>query len=62
MIRRLWHWLRMWPERRRCFHHYIPRVGDEMPRPVESWIRSHLIDLGRRKIWWCSHCEKVWIR
>ena len=39
--------------RRRCFHH-DHHTGT-------SWIRENLIDLGRRKQFWCDHCDKIWI-
>jgi len=46
--------IRRWLNRRRCFHH-DNHTG-------ESWIgRGVLIDLGRRKLYRCSHCERTWI-
>jgi hypothetical protein len=42
-----------WRQRRACFHH-DHRTG-------ESWIKSHLVDLGRRKLFRCTSCAKVWI-
>jgi hypothetical protein len=27
----------------------------------ESWIESHLIDTGMRKMFRCTRCQKVWI-
>ncbi len=51
---RLW---RAWRDRRRtrknCFHH--DRVTGT------SWISSQLIDLGSRKLFWCTTCERTWI-
>lgn len=45
---------RRWRRRRDCFHH-DNRTGN-------SWIgRGVLIDLGRRKLYRCDHCDKVWI-
>lgn len=45
--------MRRWLKRRRCFHH-DHHTG-------QSWIRSELIDLGRRKLYHCTECGKVWI-
>lgn len=45
-------WWRRWLIRRRCFHH------DH--RAEVSWIQSRLIDLGRRKMFWCTRCERTW--
>lgn len=42
-----------WRKRRRCFHHNW--------RTEDSWIKSRLIDLGMRKMFWCGHCGKTWI-
>jgi hypothetical protein len=43
-----------WGERKRqCFHH-DPATG-------KSMVSSHLEDLGRRKVFECSGCRKVWI-
>lgn len=25
-----------------------------------SWIESRLIDLGRRKMFWCTRCGRTW--
>lgn len=44
---------RRWLERRDCFHH------DH--RSGVSWIDSELIDLGRRKRFWCVKCGRVWL-
>jgi hypothetical protein len=45
-----------WWVSRKCMHHDW-RTG-------ETWIKSQLIDLGRRKMFWCSEksggCGKVW--
>lgn len=52
-------WLRRWRERRSCFHHDI--AGNPAnSRPAESWIEQRLIDLGRRKMFWCTHCDRTW--
>jgi hypothetical protein len=40
-------------QRRRCFHH------DH--RSGESWIKEQLVDVGRRKMWWCDRCGKTWL-
>lgn len=39
--------------RRRCFHH-DPYTGT-------SWLESRLIDVGMRKMFWCTACDKTWI-
>jgi hypothetical protein len=57
-----------WRERRRkrkyCFHHDIGG-NPANTRPVVSWIKQELIDLGRRKMLWCDEaqggCGKTWI-
>lgn len=47
-------WLRAWREQRRCFHH-DNRTG-------ESYVgRGMLVDLGRRKVYECSACGRVWV-
>lgn len=46
------HPIATWRARRRCFHH-----DQQLGR---SWITSELIDLGRRKIWTCTHCGRMW--
>jgi len=38
--------------RRECFHH-DPDTG-------ESFVGQALIDLGRRKHWWCRRCGRDW--
>lgn len=43
---------RRWQEQRQCFHH------DRWTGV--SWIADELIDLGRRKRFWCVMCEKQW--
>jgi hypothetical protein len=43
-----------WRARRACFHH-DRSTG-------ESWLFCQLIDLGRRKEFWCTKCGKMWIR
>lgn len=46
--------IRAWRERRNCFHHN--------PTNGASWVtRGQLIDLGRRKLYKCVECRKVWI-
>ena len=45
-------WLARWRLQRSCFHH-DHNTG-------ESWIESRLIDLGRRKMFWCVRCERTW--
>jgi len=46
-------WLETRRKRRACFHH-DHHTG-------QSWIRSHLIDLGRAKLYWCQRCGQSWI-
>jgi hypothetical protein len=57
---RLWYWHR---RRARCFHH--EHGGNPAnTRPAHSWIQQQLIDLGRRKMFWCDEaqggCGKTW--
>lgn len=42
-----------WRKRRQCFHH------DHIMGT--SWVTGHLIDLGRNKLWRCSHCGRIWL-
>lgn len=53
-------WLARLGVRRDCFHHErnISLSGEET---ATSWIRSELVDLGRRKIFWCTVCKRKWI-
>lgn len=46
-------WFKAWRRKADCFHHNH-RTG-------ESWIANRLIDLGRRKMFWCIKCNKTWI-
>lgn len=48
-------------DQRKCFHHahYRPTHGREAGH--ESWLRSEMIDLGRHKLFWCTHCQQQWI-
>lgn len=50
-------WWRRWRAAAACFHHdhHPPDTG------AVSWIKSQLIDMGSRKMFWCTHCEKMWI-
>lgn len=41
-----------WRKRRNCFHH------DH--RSGVSWIESRLIDMGSRKMFWCTDCGRTW--
>lgn len=42
-----------WTRRYRdCFHHD--------PKSGQSWIYDRLIDLGRRKMFTCTHCYQRW--
>lgn len=45
-------WWQRWRAQRECFHH-------DHARGI-SWIRSELIDLGRRKLFWCAVCDRRW--
>lgn len=42
-----------WRKRRWCFHH-DHTTGT-------SWIKSQLLDVGRRKAFWCEDCGKTWV-
>lgn len=47
---------RRWRAAANCFHH------DRTDPDISStWIKSQLIDMGSRKMYWCTHCEKTWI-
>lgn len=54
-----------WRKQRKCFHHDInakDRVKNGGYYGIEtSYIRSELIDTGKRKRFWCNRCERVWI-
>jgi hypothetical protein len=51
--------LRDWRTRRRCFHH--DRGGNPAnSRPAFSWIGEQLIEMGTRKMFWCTECGKTW--
>lgn len=41
-----------WRKRYRCLHH-DPGTGT-------SWIMGMLIDMGMRKMLWCTRCQKTW--
>jgi len=45
--------LTRWRLRRMCWHH------DR--RNSESWIAEQLIDVGMRKMFWCTECGRMWI-
>jgi hypothetical protein len=49
-----------WRKRRNCLHHE-PGGNPANTRRAWSWIEQQLIDTGRRKMLWCTHCEKTWI-
>lgn len=36
------------------------RFQKECPHPYPA-VRNHLIDLGRRKRYWCTRCGKRWL-
>jgi hypothetical protein len=46
-------WWRRRRAQRSCFHH--DRASGT------SWVAGELIDLGRRKMFSCGSCGKVWI-
>jgi hypothetical protein len=46
--------------RKVCFHH-DPGGNPANSRPAESFIHQELIDMGRRKLYSCNECGKVWI-
>lgn len=41
-----------WRRRRECFHH------DRLTG--QSWIESELIEMGARKMFWCTECGRTW--
>lgn len=57
-------WIKRWwsfrQARKTCFHHDIGG-NPANTRPAISWIHQELIDLGQRKLFRCTHCERVWI-
>jgi len=50
-------------KQRACFHHEIGG-NPANTTPALSWIKQQIIDLGRRKIFWCDEeqggCGQVW--
>ena len=52
---------REWRKRRnkqkKCFHHEPTIPGEK----TYSYLRAELIDTGRRKMFWCTNCDKIWI-
>lgn len=40
-----------WRMQRGCMHHDVNG---------ESWVTGQLIDLGRRKMFWCVRCNRTW--
>jgi hypothetical protein len=59
----LWPWTRAARRRKRCWHHDRPSwaKGEANSR---SYIREELIDMGRRKLFWCKPseggCGQMW--
>lgn len=51
-------WVERRQDRKYCFHHDTYVLHNQL---AQSWIKSELIDLGRRKRFWCEQCGKVWI-
>jgi hypothetical protein len=47
-----------WKIRRSCMHHE-PWIGDG-ERYAKSWIVTEHIDMGTRKMFWCTLCGKSW--
>jgi len=57
-----------WRKQRQCFHHEIGdydrtalKSKDNYARIGKSFIKSKLIDVGARKLEWCTECDKTWI-
>lgn len=53
-------WWRQWRKQRRCLHHEIGG-NPANTTPAFSYIEQRLIDVGRRKMLWCTECERIWI-
>ena len=57
-------WLKRWwsfhQARKTCMHHDLGG-NPANTEPATSWIIQELIDMGRRKLFRCCKCEKVWI-
>jgi hypothetical protein len=56
-----------WRKRRNCMHQEMAKsVYDESEQNTvwitHSWIRSVLIDIGMKKMFWCKECGKSWFR
>jgi len=55
----------VWPRRRYpvrqrdCMHHDIGGNPANTRTPV-SWIKQELIDMGKRKRFWCTNCGRQW--
>jgi hypothetical protein len=50
---------RAWRQQRQCFHH--DHGGNPAnTRPAISWIKQQIIDMGRRKMFWCDRCGRTW--
>jgi hypothetical protein len=52
-------WWRRRRARRDCFHHDIGG-NPANTRPAVSWIKQQLIDMGKRKMFWCTQCGQSW--
>lgn len=62
-------WLATRKLRRNCLHHrqptdiYDPDTGESLGKvEAKSFIKSVLIDMGMRKMFWCEECGETWIR
>lgn len=53
-------WWRQWRKQRRCLHHEIGG-NPANTTPAFSYIDQSLLDVGRRKMLWCTECERTWI-
>ncbi len=53
-------WVRRKREQQQCFHHDLGG-NPANSQSATSWIKQELIDLGRRKRYWCTYCEKMWL-
>lgn len=56
-----WVWHTLHRHQRHCWHHDRITAGTPLTPPRgESWINGVLVDLGRRKMFWCRVCKQRW--
>lgn len=60
MLKAFAEWRRKHRKQKHCVHHEMGG-NPANTTPAFSYIEQRLIDLGRRKVLWCTECEKTWI-